>query len=139
MPWLIDTDIFIEGERGHSAFIPWLQSADGIATADVVRGEFLIGAHAVAENALRQRGVEFYSNRIAALPSFSSEPADYAKAAMLAGEARRKGLGKPGLIDGLIAAIALRTGATVATQNTKDFTAMGCPCANPLLQSSGEK
>lgn len=135
MPWLIDTDIFIEGERGHAAFVPWLQSADGIATADVVRGEFLIGAHAVPDDATRQRGVRFYSDRIAGLPSFSSEPADYAKAAMLAGEARRKGQGKPGLIDGLIAAIALRTGATVATQNTKDFAAMGCPCANPLLPS----
>lgn len=43
MPWIIDTDIFIEGERGNVAFVGWLQSADGIATADVVRGEFLIG------------------------------------------------------------------------------------------------
>jgi predicted nucleic acid-binding protein len=36
------------------------------------------------------------------------------------------------LLDGLIAAIALRTGATVATRNEKDFKAMGCPCENPL-------
>lgn len=68
----------------------------------------------------------------AALPSFVSEPADYARAAELAGNARRAGQGKPGLIDGLIAAIALRTGAMVATQNTKDFDAMGCPCANQI-------
>ena len=135
MPWIIDTDIFIEGERGNAAFVGWLQSADGIATADVVRGEFLIGAYAVADETIRQRGVQFYSERIAGLPSFSSEPADYAKAAALAGDARRNAKGKPGLIDGLIAAIAIRTGATVATQNTKDFDAMGCPCANPLLKS----
>lgn len=134
MPWIIDTDVFIEGERGNVAFVEWLQSADGIATADVVCGEFLIGAHAVADEAIRQRGVRFYSERIAGLPSFSSEPADYAKAAALAGDARRGGKGKPGLIDGLIAAIAIRSGATVATQNTKDFEAMGCPCANPLLR-----
>jgi predicted nucleic acid-binding protein len=133
MPWIIDTDIFIEGERGNAAFVAWLQSADAIATADVVRGEFLIGAHSVADEKLRQRGVRFYSERIARLPSFSSEPADFAAAAALAGNARRGAKGKPGLIDGLIAAIAIRTGATVATQNTKDFTAMGCPCANPLL------
>lgn len=119
MPWIIDTDIFIEGERGNAAFVRWLQSADGIATADIVRGEFLVG-------------VQFYTERILGLPSFSSEQADYAKAAALAGEARRKAKAKPGLIDGLIAAIAIRTGATVATQNTKDFEAMGCPCANPL-------
>ena len=136
MAWIIDTDIFIEGERGNVAFVAWLQSADRIATADIVRGEFLIGAHAVEDKAIRQRGVRFYSERIAGLPSFSSEPADYAKAAALAGEARRGGKGKPGLVDGLIAAIAIRTGATVATQNIKDFDAMGCPCSNPLLKKS---
>jgi predicted nucleic acid-binding protein len=136
MRWIIDTDIFIEGERGNPAFLLWLQSAEGIATADVVRGEFLIGAHAVADEAVRERGVRFYSERISGLPSFSSEPGDYARAAALAGDARRKGMGKPGLIDGLIAAIAFRTGGTVATQNTKDFEAMSCPCANPLLTGS---
>jgi predicted nucleic acid-binding protein len=135
MPWIIDTDIFIEGERGNTAFVLWLPSADGVATTDVVRGEFLIGVHAVAEESIRQRGAQFYADRIAGLPSFSSEPADYAKAAALAGDARRGGKGKPGLMDGLIAAIAIRTGATVATQNTKDFGAMGCPCENPLLKN----
>src|SRR5580704_3490739 len=102
MPWIIDTDIFIEGERGNSAFVARLQSADGVAKADVVRGEFLIGVHAVGDEAIRQRGVLFYSERIAGLPSFSSESADFAKAAPLAGDARRLGKGKPGLIDGLI-------------------------------------
>ena len=133
MPWIVDTDLFIEGERGNAAFVAWLQNADGVATADVVRGEYLIGVHAVVDETVRRRGVQFYSDRIAGLPSFSSESPDFAKAATLAGDARRRSKGKPGLIDGLIAAIAIRTGATVATQNTKDFEAMGCTCANPLL------
>ena len=132
MPWIVDTDILIEGERGHAAFVPWLEGTEGVATADVVRGEFLIGAHAVADATVRQRGLQFYSERIAGLPSFVSEPSDYTRAAELAGNARRAGQGKPGLIDGLIAAIALRTGAMVATQNTKGFDAMGCPCANQI-------
>jgi predicted nucleic acid-binding protein len=79
--------------------------------------------------------LKFYAERIARLPSLSSESIDFATAAALAGNARRIGKGKPGLIDGLIAAIAVRTGATVATQNTKDFSAMGCPCENPLLKN----
>jgi predicted nucleic acid-binding protein len=132
MSWIIDTDIFIEGERGNVAFLPWLQNADSVATADVVRGEFLIGVHAVPDESIRRRGVQFYTNRIANLPSFASEPVDYIQAAVLAGTARRGSKGKPGLIDGLIAAIAMRTGAKVATRNTKDFEAMGCPCANPF-------
>ena len=132
MPWLIDTDIFIEGERGNPSFKIWLEQAGEVATTDIVRGEFLLGIHSASDAALRQRGTQFYSDRIAHLSSFASEAADYAKAAALAGEARRLGKGKPGLIDGLIAAVALRTGAKVATRNVTDFQAMGCPCENPL-------
>ena len=132
MTWLIDTDVFIEGERGNPAFVPWLESVHGVATADIVRGEFLLGVHAVPDAAKRKRGLEFFNERIAGLPSFASDPADFASAATLAGEARRNGKGKPSLADGLLAAIALRTGASVATRNVTDFQAMGCPCANPL-------
>jgi predicted nucleic acid-binding protein len=138
MPWLIDTDIFIEGERGNPAFKPWLEQAGQIATADIVRGEFLRGVHAVVDASLRERGSQFYTDRIAHLPSFTSEPADYAKAATLAGEARRLAKGKPSLIDGLIAALALRTGAKVATRNVTDFKAMGCACENPLTQPTSQ-
>ena len=139
MRWLIDTHVFIEGERGAPALVPWLAQATGVATADVVRGEFLLGVHAVPDAALRQRGAQFYADRIAHLPSFASDPADYAKAASLAGESRRLGKGKPGLVDGLLAAIALRTGAKVATRNIADFKAMGCPCENPLENPAGRR
>jgi predicted nucleic acid-binding protein len=132
MPWLIDTDLFIEGERGNASFKLWLERAGEVATADIVRGEFLLGVHAVSDPALRQRGTQFYADRIANLSSLASDPADYPKAAALAGEARRLSKGKPGLIDGLIAALALRTGAKVATRNVTDFKAMGCPCENPI-------
>src|SRR6266700_2133394 len=125
--WLIDTDIFIEGERGNPAFVPWLSRAGEIASADIVRGEFLLGVNTVADTVLRQRRAQFYSDRIAQLPSFASDPDDYAKAAALAGEARRSGKGKPGLVDGVLAVIALRTGSKVATRNLTDFSAMGCP------------
>ena len=132
MTWLIDTDVFIEGERGNPAFVPWLESVQSVVTADIVRGEFLLGVHAVPDAAKRQRGLESFNERIAGLPSFASDPVDYTSAAALAGEARRNGKGKPSLADGLLAAIALRTGASVATRNVTDFQAVGCPCANPL-------
>jgi predicted nucleic acid-binding protein len=107
-----------------------------VATADIIRAEFLLGVHAVNDELLRKRGVEFYSNTIARLPSLPSEPNDYAKAAELAGDARRTGKGSPGLVDWLIAALATRTSATVATRNTRDFNAMNCPCFNPLATNS---
>ena len=62
--------------------------------------------------------------------------ADYEAAARMAGEAPRTGKGTPSLADGLLAAIALRAGASVATRNAKDFKAMGCPCANPVADTA---
>jgi hypothetical protein len=132
MRWLIDSDILIEGERGNRGFVSWLESIDKVATADVVRCEFLMGVHAVADAAKRRRGEQFYAERVASLVSLANDPADYETAARIAGEARRSGKGNPGIIDGLLAAIALRTGAKVATRNVRHFQAMGCPCADPL-------
>lgn len=134
MNWLIDTDILIEGERGNAEFVSWLESLEGVATADIIRLEFLIGVHAVKDSGKRNRGERFYRDRICALASLPNEPEDFEMAARLAGEARRNGRGTPGLADGLLAAIALRTGAQVATRNLKDFSAMGCPCENPLAE-----
>jgi predicted nucleic acid-binding protein len=131
--WLIDTDVLIEGERGNPAFLAWLAAAEQrFATADIVRGQFLVGVHAVKDVAKKNRGLKFYSERIAALSSLSNQPEDYERAAMLVGEACKNSSGAPDLADGLLAAIALRTGAIVATRNVKDFKAMGCPCKNPL-------
>lgn len=134
MRWVIDTDIFIEGERGDAAFLPWLEGQKAVATADIVRCEFLVGVHAVGDAAKRRRGEQFYQERIAGVASLANELEDFEVAGRIAGEARRLGKGKPSVVDGLLAAIALRTGATVATRNESDFKAMGCPCANPLAR-----
>ncbi len=131
--WLIDSDVLIEGERGNPAFAQWLKTPGEYATADIIRAEFLLGVHAVPDPAKRQRGDQFYRDRIAPIPAFPNEAADYETAARMAGEARRIGRGKPSLADALLGAIALRTGATVATQNLKDFAAMGIAAENPLV------
>jgi toxin FitB len=135
MRWLIDSDVLIEGERENPAFLPWLESQEEVATADIIRAEFLLGVYAIGDAAKRQRGEFFYRNRIRGLASFPCEVEDYEIAARMAGEARRTGKGSPSLADGLLAAIAMRNGASVATRNIKDFKAMGCPCSNPLLEA----
>lgn len=132
MNWLLDTDILIEGERGNPAVVTWLETVGEVATADIIRAEYLIGIHSVNEAGKKNRGEQFYRQQILSFACLTNEPADYEAAARLTGEARRSGRGKPSLVDGLLAAIAIRLGATVATRNLKDFEAMGCPCANPL-------
>jgi len=52
----------------------------------------------------------------------------------MAGEARRQGNGAPSVVGALLAAIAIRAMATMATRNESDFKAMGYPRANPLRQ-----
>jgi predicted nucleic acid-binding protein len=135
MRWLIDSDILIEGERGNPAFAAWINSegpAAEYATADIIRAEFLLGVYAVPQAEKRRRGEHFYRERIAHLASFAHDSEDFALAARIAGEARRDGKASPSLADGLLAALALRKGATVATQNIRDFRAMGIPAKNPL-------
>jgi predicted nucleic acid-binding protein len=132
MRWLIDSDVLIEGERANPAFDAWRTSEGEFATADIIRAEFLLGVQMVEDNAKRVRGEQFYRDRIAPIASLPNETADYEIAARLAGEARRLNKGKPSIPDALLATIALRTGATVATRNVKDFEAMGCPCKNPF-------
>lgn len=132
MIWIIDSDVFIEGERGNPNFFRWLATSGKFSTADIVRAEFLMGVHQTSDAAKRQRGEQFYRDIISALPSLPNEEEDYARGAQMAGDARRAQKGLPSLVDSLIAAIALRTGATVATRNIKDFKAMGCPCENPV-------
>ena len=47
MRWLIDSDILIEGVRENPAVLPWLESQEEVATADIVRAEFLLGVYAI--------------------------------------------------------------------------------------------
>jgi predicted nucleic acid-binding protein len=130
--WIIDTDVLIEGERDNPAFAAWQNSLAEFATTDIVRGQFLVGVHSVKDLVKKNRGLKFYSEQIVVLNSFSNSSQDFERAAELVGDAWRSGKGAPDLMDGLVAAIAFRTGATVATRNVKDFKAMGCPCENPL-------
>ncbi|MCX6926063.1 MAG: type II toxin-antitoxin system VapC family toxin [Verrucomicrobia bacterium] len=134
MNWLIDSDVLIDGEREHPGFVPWLTAQSEVATADVGRAEYLVGVHAVQDAQKRQRGERFYQHWLKGIASLPCELSDYETGARLAGEARRNGRGNPSLVDGLLAAIAFRKGAKVATKNLKDFKAMNCPCDNPLEQ-----
>ena len=54
-PLLIDTDIWVEGERQPAVIANWLADQGDVATCDTVRAEFLVGVHAPRQPATRGR------------------------------------------------------------------------------------
>jgi len=132
-PLLIDTDIWIEGERQPAVIANWLADQGDVATCDTVRAEFLVGVHAPRQPATREKARRYFEEVIACTPSLPVDRADFDQAGRLIGDAIRNGQARPTLGDGLIAACALRNGRTVATKNEKDFHAMGVATVNPLI------
>jgi predicted nucleic acid-binding protein len=130
-PLLIDTVIFIKMERQPGLLADWFSQQADVATCDTVRAEFLVGVHAPAQAATREKARRFFADTVSAMTSLPIDKADFDEAGRLIGEAIRNGKAKPTLGDGLIAACALRNGRTVVTDNTLDFTAMGVPTLVP--------
>ena len=133
-PLLIDTDVWVEGERRPLAVADWLANQDDVATCEVVWAEFLIGVHAAAQASTRAKARRYFEEIVSAPICLPIEGGDFERAARLIGEAIRAGKARPTLGDGLIAACALRSGRWVATGNDKDFQAMGVPTVNPLAR-----
>ena len=130
--FILDTDILIEAERGNPAALDWFAAQENIVIADVVRFEFLFGAHQVKNWAVKERSLKFYHEYFSLCSSESHTREDFENAARIVGEAWRENRGRPSLADGLLSVLAQRTDRAVATRNLKDFKACGADAVNPL-------
>lgn len=120
---LVDSSAWIEllratGHPAHRTLKRHLDAGSPIATTEVVVMELLAGASSNRDrDRLRQRLLALPQLRLRGMPDFES-------AADLYRRCRRSGATVRRLIDCLIAAVAIRDGATVL-HNDRDFDVLG--------------
>jgi len=132
---VLDTNVISEAMRGAAAspqVIAWLQSVPATPVTTVVnRAEILAGIALLAPG---RRRTEL---RAAAESAFNGLGVCLALTSVAAGHyaqivAHRRDAGRPiGGMDALIAAIARRNGAALATRDVSDFAELGIDLVNP--------
>jgi predicted nucleic acid-binding protein len=128
---LVDTSVWIEfqrasGSASHLRFRDLLIEGAPIAFTDPVAMEFVSGA----KNAAAAERLERMLNYFEMLPF--DAPVDFSTATQIYRRCRAHGITPRGFIDCMIAAVALRNGAAILTQNTdleKIATVMGIELA----------
>ena len=132
---LIDSSIWIHGQRDPKKFAALIEAQPDLATCDAAVGEYSVALYAPREKKTREQVREFFSAAIAPVASFPHFPEDFKEASRLIGEAIFASAAKPSFPDGLIAAVARRTNRLVWTADETDFRAMGCATKNPFLKN----
>ena len=132
---LIDTSVWIKGQRDPRWFASVVAGQDDLATCDTAVGEYEVALHAPREKKTREQVRAFLHAAILPTMSLPHIPDDFHEAARLIGEAIFSSAAKPSFADGLIAACARRTHRVVWTTDETDFAAMGCATFNPWKAS----
>ena len=120
------------------AVVSWLdaQQASTLYITAVTAAELLIDVERIPSGKRRRRIASAIADMLEddfagrVLPLDVSSSLEYSRVV-----AHREKLGHPiGMVDAMIAAIALSAGASLfATRNTKDFTDIGLPLVNPWV------
>jgi predicted nucleic acid-binding protein len=131
-PILIDSSIWIHGQKNPQRFRQLIALENDVATCDAAVGEFSVGLYAPREKKTRDQVREFFGAAVEPVARFPHFPDDFMEAARLIGDAIFASRAKPSFPDGLIAAVARRTARVVWTSDETDFKAMGCKTYNPF-------
>lgn len=119
MRYLLDTNIFIAAMKGHAALRPRLEETplSALLLSPVVLGELLVGVEKSAHAETNRERLESVVGRIEIPALDASASAQYATV-----RATLERAGTPiGANDLWIAAHALALGATVVTDNVREF------------------
>jgi predicted nucleic acid-binding protein len=114
---LVDTSVWIEfqrasGSASHLRFRDLLTEGAPLAYTDPIAMEFVGGA----KNAAAAERLERMLNYFEMLPF--DAPVDFSIATQVYRRCRTQGITPGGFVDCMIAAVALRSGAALLTQNT---------------------
>ena len=137
MNYLVDTNVLCEPRQKHPEpkVVTWLKSNEAsLYTSVLVTGEIRYGIELLPANSARradllrwhQRMLDIMGGRILSINTRVAE--EWAK---LQSESRGKNLVLP-IVDSLLAATARRYQLAIATDNVKDFRAVGVKVFNPF-------
>jgi predicted nucleic acid-binding protein len=112
--------------------VSWLTANEGDFVVDsVILGELRVGILTLAPGRKRSQLERWFAEVVETIDCLPWDAAVSLRWAELVVESRRKGHLLP-LLDGMIAATALRHDLTVATRNTRDFQQAGVRVLDPF-------
>ena len=137
---VLDTNVLSEPlkQRPDERVLAWLASLDEEAGVTAISvGELLTGVRALPSGRRRAGLLEAIESTLGAFAG-SVLAYDEAAARQYARlQESRRGAGRPLAVeDGMIAAICVARGATLATRNTSDFAGLGLKLVDPWAASS---
>jgi predicted nucleic acid-binding protein len=134
MTYLVDANVLSEPTKSapSSRVIDWLGSHQRSLVVDsIILGELCIGILALPRGRKRTRLEQWYEALVMTIDCLPWDATISRRWARLVVDLRQKGEAMP-LLDGMIAATALRHDLTIATRNTRDFEKAGVKALNPF-------
>ena len=134
MTYLVDVNVLSEPTKlaPDAKVVSWLTANEGDFVVDsVILGELRVGILTLAPGRKRSRLERWFAEVVETIDCLPWDAAVSLRWAELVVELRRKGHLLP-LLDGMIAATALRHDLTVATRNTGDFQQAGVKVLDPF-------
>jgi len=134
MIYLVDANVLSEPTRPapSSKVIDWLGANEqDIVVDSLILGELYIGILALPRGRKRIRLEQWFDALVRTIDCLPWDATIARRWALLVVDLKRRGEPLP-LLDGMIAATALRHDLTVATRNTRDFKRAGVKVLNPF-------
>ena len=134
MTYLVDVNVLSEPTRPipEAKVLGWLIANESDLVVDsIILGELRIGVLSLPPGRKRTQLERWFADVVGTIDCLPWDAAVSHRWAELVVESRRKGQILP-LLDGMIAATALKHGLTVATRNIRDFQRAGAKVFDPF-------
>jgi len=134
MTYLVDANVLSEPTKPAPSrkVIDWLSANERTLVVDsIVLGELYIGILALPPGRKRRQLEQWFDALMQTIECLPWDATVSRRWAKLVVDLKRKGETMP-LLDGMIAATALRHGLTIATRNTRDFKKAGLKVFDPF-------
>jgi predicted nucleic acid-binding protein len=132
--YLVDANVLCEPTKPAPSgkVVEWLTNHERDVVVDsIILGELCIGILALPRGRKRARLERWFEALAQTIDCLPWDAAIGRRWAALVADLKRRGATVP-LLDGMIAATALRHDLTVATRNTRDFRKTGVKVLNPF-------